>query len=165
MYRWRSTFIRSGACSAATKEKRGAENRRYLAWKGKITTNTKQARTRFKNRKQYKYFRCPNCKACQTAARRGRGDRYVRQARRDSAKAAQAAAEAAKRAAAQSEAKYQEAFRSPAARVQGGAGRDGESLPDPRGLLTMRLLALLTILLLTGCATKAAKPIRRRRPS
>lgn len=44
-------------------EKRGAENRRYLAWKGKITTNTKQARTRFKNRKQYKYFRCPNCKA------------------------------------------------------------------------------------------------------
>jgi len=44
-------------------EKRSSENRRYLAFKGKITTGVKQARTRFKNRKQYKYFRCPNCKA------------------------------------------------------------------------------------------------------
>jgi len=44
-------------------EKRSEENRRYLAWKNKITTGSKQARTRFKNRKQFKYFRCPNCKA------------------------------------------------------------------------------------------------------
>ena len=44
-------------------EKRSAENRRYLGWKTRVTTNAKQARTRFKNRKQYKYFRCPNCKA------------------------------------------------------------------------------------------------------
>lgn len=44
-------------------EKRAAENRRYVTWKSKITTGVKQARTRFKNRKQYKYFRCPNCKA------------------------------------------------------------------------------------------------------
>ena len=44
-------------------EKRNEENRRYLAWKNKITTGSKQARTRFKNRKQFKYFRCPNCKA------------------------------------------------------------------------------------------------------
>jgi len=44
-------------------EKRAAENRRYLSWKTRLTTEVKQARTRFKNRKQYKYFRCPNCKA------------------------------------------------------------------------------------------------------
>ena len=44
-------------------EKRSAENRRYLSWKTRVTTDAKQARTRFKNRKQYNYFRCPNCKA------------------------------------------------------------------------------------------------------
>ena len=44
-------------------EKRAAENRRYLTWKNKWQTGAKQARTRFKNRKQYRYFRCPNCKA------------------------------------------------------------------------------------------------------
>ena len=44
-------------------QKRGDENRRYVAFKSKITTGVKQARTRFKNRKQYRYFRCPNCKA------------------------------------------------------------------------------------------------------
>ena len=44
-------------------EKRAAENRRYLAWKNKWQTAARQARTRFKNRKQYRYFRCPNCKA------------------------------------------------------------------------------------------------------
>lgn len=45
------------------RDKRSAENRRYLAQKNKLTTGFKQARTRFKNRKQYRYFRCPNCKA------------------------------------------------------------------------------------------------------
>jgi hypothetical protein len=44
-------------------EKRSAENRRYLGWKNKLSTTLKQARTRFKNRKQFKYFRCPSCKA------------------------------------------------------------------------------------------------------
>ena len=44
-------------------QKRREENRRYMDWTGKMTTGFKQARTRFKNRKQYKYFRCPNCKA------------------------------------------------------------------------------------------------------
>ncbi|MCE5343516.1 MAG: hypothetical protein LLF96_08050 [Eubacteriales bacterium] len=43
--------------------KRADENRRYLAFKSKITTTFRQAQTRHKNRKQYKYFRCPNCKA------------------------------------------------------------------------------------------------------
>lgn len=44
-------------------EKRAAENRRFTTLKSRLQTNVRQARTRFKNRKQYKYFRCPNCKA------------------------------------------------------------------------------------------------------
>lgn len=44
-------------------QKRADENRRYLGLKNKVSTGFHQARTRFKNRKQYKYFRCPNCKA------------------------------------------------------------------------------------------------------
>ncbi|MDD3214135.1 MAG: hypothetical protein PHY64_10695 [Eubacteriales bacterium] len=44
-------------------QKRADENRRYLGAKNKVTMGFRQARTRFKNRKQYKYFRCPNCKA------------------------------------------------------------------------------------------------------
>ena len=43
-------------------EKRREENRRYLAFTGKITTGVSQAFKRFKLRKQYKYFKCPNCK-------------------------------------------------------------------------------------------------------
>lgn len=45
------------------REKRGAENRRYLTWQKRVTTRWKQAQNRFKNRKQYKYFKCPGCKA------------------------------------------------------------------------------------------------------
>ena len=44
-------------------EKRSAENRRYLALRNRLTLGVKQARTRMHNRKQYKYFHCPNCKA------------------------------------------------------------------------------------------------------
>ena len=44
-------------------QKRADENRRYLAWKNRIQTESRQARTRFKNRKQFKYFRCPSCRA------------------------------------------------------------------------------------------------------
>ena len=44
-------------------QKRADENRRYLTFKNKLQTNAKQARTRFNNRKQFKYFRCPSCKA------------------------------------------------------------------------------------------------------
>ena len=43
--------------------KRVAENRRYLAWKNGLTTRWKQARARFRKRKQFKYFKCPGCKA------------------------------------------------------------------------------------------------------
>lgn len=43
--------------------KRQAENRRFEASYARIRTQLRQAKNRFKNRKQYKYFRCPSCKA------------------------------------------------------------------------------------------------------
>ena len=39
------------------------ENAAYLNLKRKVVTEVKQAQTRWNNRKTYKYFRCPNCKA------------------------------------------------------------------------------------------------------
>ena len=45
------------------REKRSAENTRYLNWRNRLVKKWKQARTRFANRKQYKYFKCPGCKA------------------------------------------------------------------------------------------------------
>lgn len=53
-------------------EKRSAENRRYISIREKKLTQIKQAKTRFKNRKQYKYFKCPGCK-CWTRLPRGAG--------------------------------------------------------------------------------------------
>lgn len=44
-------------------EKRRDENRRYEKRITQTKTRRRQAATRFKNRKQYKYFRCPGCKA------------------------------------------------------------------------------------------------------
>lgn len=44
-------------------DKRASENRRYLAWRERTSTKARQARNRFKNRKQYKYFKCPSCHA------------------------------------------------------------------------------------------------------
>jgi len=43
--------------------KRFEENRKYLELKNKLTLELKQAQNRFKNRKQYCYFRCPQCKS------------------------------------------------------------------------------------------------------
>ena len=43
--------------------KRQAENRRYGSAVEKRRTLRRQARVRFQNRKTYKYFRCPGCKA------------------------------------------------------------------------------------------------------
>lgn len=42
-------------------EKRGDENRRYVAFMDRIKKRFRQARTRFSNRKEYKYFKCPQC--------------------------------------------------------------------------------------------------------
>ena len=44
-------------------EKRRAENRRYVTMAEKKKTERRQARVRFQNRKTYKYFKCPGCKA------------------------------------------------------------------------------------------------------
>lgn len=44
-------------------EKRAMENQRYLQAVSKARTSASQARNRFKNRKEYKYFRCPKCKS------------------------------------------------------------------------------------------------------
>jgi hypothetical protein len=43
--------------------KRGAENQKYLRFFGNIKTGARQARTRSKNSKEYRYFRCPKCKS------------------------------------------------------------------------------------------------------
>lgn len=44
-------------------EKRAEENRRYIELTGNWKTRYKQFMTRMKNRKEYKYFRCPKCRA------------------------------------------------------------------------------------------------------
>lgn len=44
-------------------EKRRAENRRYVSLMEKKKTEHRQAKVRFQNRKKYKYFKCPGCKA------------------------------------------------------------------------------------------------------
>lgn len=44
-------------------DKRRAENRRYVTAMEKKKTQRRQARVRFQNRKTYKYFKCPGCKA------------------------------------------------------------------------------------------------------
>lgn len=43
--------------------KRAQENVKYLQFSGKFTEGFSQTKTRFKNRKEYKYFRCPKCHA------------------------------------------------------------------------------------------------------
>ena len=43
--------------------KRQAENRRFESACARSKTQLRQAKNRFKNRKQYKYFRCPKCHA------------------------------------------------------------------------------------------------------
>ncbi len=44
-------------------EKRYAENQKFLALTGKYRQSFSQAKNRFKNRKEYLYFRCPKCKS------------------------------------------------------------------------------------------------------
>lgn len=44
-------------------DKRRAENHRYVTMMEKKKTQRRQAKVRFQNRKTYKYFKCPGCKA------------------------------------------------------------------------------------------------------
>ena len=57
-------------------EKRRAENRRYLAFTDRQKKKRTQAVNRFKNRKQYKYFRCPSCRV-HLRLTRGCGEKTV----------------------------------------------------------------------------------------
>lgn len=43
--------------------RRYAENQKFLALTGNLRQNINQAKNRFKNRKEYLYFRCPKCKS------------------------------------------------------------------------------------------------------
>ncbi|MBE5777863.1 MAG: hypothetical protein E7331_00870 [Clostridiales bacterium] len=52
--------------------KRQEEERRFVSFWERLKTSWRQAVNRFKNRKQYKYFRCPCCKT-RLRLPRGRG--------------------------------------------------------------------------------------------
>ncbi len=56
--------------------KRHAENALYLQKTGKLRTEIRQARVRFRNRRQYKYFRCPSCRI-RMRLTRGCGEKSV----------------------------------------------------------------------------------------
>ena len=58
------------------REKRMAENRKYLALSSNVKTKTLQFVRRLKNRKEYKYFKCPNCKVL-LRLKRGTGDKEI----------------------------------------------------------------------------------------
>lgn len=56
--------------------KRQAENELYLQKTAKLRTEIRQARVRFRNRKQYKYFKCPQCRT-RMRLTRGCGEKTV----------------------------------------------------------------------------------------
>ena len=58
------------------REARARENMLYLQKTEKLRTEIRQARVRFRNRKQYKYFRCPQCRA-RLRLTRGCGEKTV----------------------------------------------------------------------------------------
>ena len=58
------------------KEARARENMLYLQKTEKLRTEIRQARVRFRNRKQYKYFKCPQCRA-RLRLTRGCGEKTV----------------------------------------------------------------------------------------
>ena len=43
--------------------KRSRENARFQAWRSPIETRIRQAYARFKNRRIYRYVKCPSCKS------------------------------------------------------------------------------------------------------
>ena len=57
-------------------EKRRAENVLYLQKTEKLRTQIRQAKVRFRNRKQYKYFKCPHCRT-RMRLTRGCGEKSV----------------------------------------------------------------------------------------
>ena len=60
--------------------RRTAENAWFWNKTAKLRTAFSQARVRFKNRKEYKYFRCPQVpRLAEAQARLGRGHAHLRQ--------------------------------------------------------------------------------------
>ncbi len=57
-------------------QKRSQENQLYLAKTEKLRREARQARVRFRNRKQYKYFKCPQCRA-RLRLTRGVGEKSI----------------------------------------------------------------------------------------
>lgn len=57
-------------------EKRIAENRKYIALTSGWKTKSVQFTKRLKNRKDYKYFKCPNCKVL-LRLKRGCGEKEI----------------------------------------------------------------------------------------
>lgn len=58
------------------RDKRLAENRKYLSVSGNVRTKSLQFVRRIKNRKDYKYFRCPGCKVL-LRLKRGTGEKEI----------------------------------------------------------------------------------------
>lgn len=58
------------------REKRMAENRKYLALTSGWRTKVRQFVRRMQNRKEYKYFKCPNCKLL-LRMKKGTGDKEI----------------------------------------------------------------------------------------
>lgn len=56
--------------------KRYAENQRFLAFVSRVSTSFRQWKTRMSNRKEYKYFRCPQCHSL-LRMKRGLGEKTV----------------------------------------------------------------------------------------
>ena len=58
------------------REKRMSENRKYLALTSGWRTKVRQFVRRMQNRKEYKYFKCPNCKLL-LRMKKGTGDKEI----------------------------------------------------------------------------------------
>lgn len=58
------------------REKRLAENRKYLALTSGVKTKTRQFIRRQQNRKEYRYFRCPQCRVL-LRLKRGTGEKDI----------------------------------------------------------------------------------------
>lgn len=56
--------------------KRAEENRKFVAFTMGISTRVKQFFLRLKNRKEYKYFKCPQCKVL-IRLKRGSGEKQI----------------------------------------------------------------------------------------
>ena len=61
-------------------EKRWAENRKYIELSSNWKTKIRQFINRMKNRREYRYFKCPNCKLL-LRSKRGSGEKEITCAR------------------------------------------------------------------------------------